>query len=113
MNPAIKKVSDASFDSDVLKSSTPVLVDYWAEWCAPCRMIAPVLEEWADEYAGRLTIAKLDIDANPKTPTDYHVRGIPTLMLFKDGKPIATQVGAVSKAQLAAFIDSHIDAPVS
>ncbi len=108
MNPAIKKVSDESFATDVLNSSTPVLVDYWAEWCAPCRMIAPVLDEWADEYAGKLTIAKVDIDANPKTPRDYHVRSIPTLMLFKDGKPIATQVGAVSKAQLAAFIDNNI-----
>jgi thioredoxin 1 len=104
----IVPVSDDSFEQEVLKSSSPVLVDYWAEWCGPCKMIAPVLDEIADEYDGRLKIAKLNIDDNPNTPPRYGIRGIPTLMLFKDGEVEATKVGAVSKSQLTAFIDSNI-----
>jgi thioredoxin 1 len=104
----IKHVSDASFDADVLKSDKPVLVDYWAEWCGPCKMIAPILIEVAKEYAGRLKVAKLNIDENQSTPPKYGIRGIPTLMLFKNGAVEATKVGALSKSQLTAFIDSHI-----
>ena len=104
----IKHVSDASFEADVLKSDKPVLVDYWAEWCGPCKMIAPVLEDMAKEYAGRLTVAKLDIDANPGITSQFGIRGIPTLILFKDGKPHAQKVGALSKSQLAAFVDSNL-----
>jgi thioredoxin 1 len=91
-----------------MESSVPVLVDYWAEWCSPCKMIAPLLDESATRYAGLLHVAKINIDDNPKVPSQYHVRGIPTLMLFKDGQVVATQVGAVSKAQLAAFIDANL-----
>jgi thioredoxin len=101
-------VSDDGFDNDVLKSQEPVLVDFWAEWCGPCKMIAPVLEEIASEYTGKIKIAKLNIDDNPATPPKYGIRGIPTLMLFKNGNVEATKVGAVSKSQLAAFIDSNI-----
>ena len=108
MNEHIKHVTDATFDSDVLKAGTPVLVDYWAEWCGPCKMIAPILDDVAKSYAGKLTVAKLDIDANPGVPAKYGIRGIPTLMLFKDGQLAATKVGALSKAQLTAFIDSHL-----
>jgi thioredoxin 1 len=108
MNPAIKSVTDTSFETDVLKSSLPVLVEYWAEWCGPCKMIAPILDEWASSYAGQLSVAKLNVDENTKVPSQYHVRGIPTLMLFKDGQPVATHVGAVSKSQLAAFIDRNL-----
>jgi thioredoxin 1 len=108
MRDLIKNVTDASFEADVLESSVPVLVDYWAQWCHPCRMIAPIVEEWATTYAGRLNVAKIDIDANPKVPSDYHVRSIPTLMIFKDGQPVATQVGALSRAQLSAFIESNL-----
>jgi thioredoxin 1 len=108
MSDHIKHVSDATFDSDVLQSTTPVLVDYWAEWCGPCKMIAPVLEDLARDYAGRLTVAKLDIDANPATTTKFGIRGIPTLILFKGGKPHAQKVGAMSKSQLAAFVDSNL-----
>ena len=107
-NELIKHVSDASFDSDVLKSDKPVLVDYWAEWCGPCKMIAPALDQIAQEYAGRLKIAKLNIDENQATPPKYGIRGIPTLMIFKNGNLEATKVGALSKTQLAAFIDSNI-----
>ena len=108
MSSAINYVTDASFDQDVLKSADPVLVDFWAEWCGPCKMIAPVLEEIAGEYTGRLKVAKLNIDENPATPPKYGIRGIPTLMLFKNGGVEATKVGAVSKSQLAAFIDGNL-----
>ena len=108
MSQNIIQVTDASFEQQVLKSSTPVLVDYWAEWCGPCKMIAPVLEQIAQEYQGRLTVAKLNIDDNPATPPKYGIRGIPTLMLFKGGNVEATKVGALSKTQLNAFIDSNI-----
>jgi len=104
----IAHVTDDSFESDVLKSAEPVLVDYWAEWCGPCKMIAPVLDEIAAEYAGKVKIAKLNIDDNPNTPPRYGIRGIPTLMLFKGGEVEATKVGAVSKSQLTAFIDSNL-----
>ena len=108
MSEKILQLSDADFDDKVLKAVGPVLVDYWAEWCGPCKMIAPVLEEIAKDYDGRLTIAKLNIDDNPATPQRYGVRGIPTLMLFKGGEVEATKVGALSKSQLAAFLDSNI-----
>ena len=108
MSDHIKHVSDATFDSDVLQSTTPVLVDYWAEWCGPCKMIAPVLEDLARDYAGRLTVAKLDIDANPATTTKFGIRGIPTLLLFKGGQVAAQKVGALSKSQLTAFVDSNL-----
>ena len=108
MSDKIVHLTDDSFEDEVLKSSDPVLVDYWAEWCGPCKMIAPVLDEIADEFAGKLKVAKLNIDDNPGTPPRYGVRGIPTLMLFKDGEVEATKVGAVSKSQLTAFIDSNL-----
>jgi thioredoxin 1 len=101
-------VTDDTFEAEVIKSSNPVLVDYWAEWCGPCKMIAPILEEIASEYNGKVTIAKLNIDDNPQTPPKYGIRGIPTLMLFKDGNVEATKVGALSKSQLTAFLDSNI-----
>ncbi|MCE2746179.1 MAG: thioredoxin TrxA [Burkholderiales bacterium] len=104
----IKHVSDASFDSDVLKTDGPVLVDYWAEWCGPCKMIAPILDDLSSEYQGKLKIAKMNVDENSETPAKYGIRGIPTLMLFKNGAVVATKVGALSKSQLAAFIDSHL-----
>lgn len=104
----IKHVSDASFDSDVLKADGPVLVDYWAEWCGPCKMIAPILDDLSSEYNGKLQIAKMNVDENSETPAKYGIRGIPTLMLFKNGAVVATKVGALSKSQLAAFIDSHL-----
>jgi thioredoxin 1 len=104
----IKHVTDTTFSSEVLESQLPVLVDYWAEWCGPCKMIGPVLDESAESYAGRLHIAKIDIDQNQAVPSRYRVRGIPTLMLFKNGEVVATKVGAVSKSQLAAFIDAHL-----
>ena len=104
----IINVTDDTFEAEVLKSSQPVLLDYWAEWCGPCKMITPVLEEIATEYEGRLRVAKLNIDDNPGTPPRYGIRGIPTLMLFKNGEVEATKVGAVSKSQLTAFIDSNV-----
>ena len=104
----IQHTTDAAFDSDVLQADKPVLVDYWAEWCGPCKMIAPILDEVAKEYSGRLKVAKLNIDENQATPPKYGIRGIPTLMLFKNGAVEATKVGALSKSQLTAFIDSHI-----
>lgn len=108
MSENIVHVSDDSFQEEVLQSSQPVLIDYWAEWCGPCKMIAPVLEEIADEYSGKLRVAKLNIDENPATPPKYGIRGIPTLMLFKNGNVEATKVGAVSKSQLTAFIDGNL-----
>jgi len=108
MSGKIVYVTDDSFEDDVLKSGTPVLVDYWADWCGPCKMIAPVLEEVAEQFGGKVTIAKLNIDENPTTPPKFGIRGIPTLMLFKDGEVEATKVGAVSKSQLIAFIDSNV-----
>jgi thioredoxin len=104
----IVHLSDDSFETEVLKSSQPVLVDYWAEWCGPCKMIAPALDQIASEYSGKVKVAKLNIDDNPNTPPRYGIRGIPTLMLFKDGEVEATKVGAVSKSQLTAFIDSNL-----
>ena len=104
----IKHVSDASFDADVLKSTEPVLVDYWAAWCGPCKMIAPVLEEVAGDYQGKLTIAKMDVDENREVPAKFGIRGIPTLMLFKGGPLAATKVGAMSKAQLTEFLDQNL-----
>ncbi|MDH5736904.1 MAG: thioredoxin TrxA [Gammaproteobacteria bacterium] len=101
-------VTDDSFEDEVLNSDVPVLVDYWAEWCGPCKVIAPVLEEIANEYDGKMKVCKLDIDANEETPAKYVVRGIPTLMLFKSGNVEATKVGALSKSQLSAFLDSNI-----
>jgi len=108
MSEKIVHVSDDTFESDVLKSDKPVLIDYWAEWCGPCKMIAPVLDEIADEYEDRVKVVKLNIDENPETPPKYGIRGIPTLMLFKDGNVEATKVGAVSKSQLTAFIDGNL-----
>ena len=101
-------ISDESFDEEVLQSERPVLIDYWAEWCGPCKMIAPVLDEIATEYSDRLKVVKLNIDDNPQTPPKYGIRGIPTLMVFKNGQVEATKVGAVSKAQLTAFLDDSL-----
>jgi len=101
-------VTDDSFEDEVLKSDVPVLVDYWAEWCGPCKMIAPILDEICNDYDGKLKIAKLNIDENPGTPPKYGIRGIPTLMMFKGGDVEATKVGALSKSQLTAFIDSNL-----
>jgi thioredoxin 1 len=108
MSENILTLTDDSFEADVLQSDTPVLVDYWAEWCGPCKMIAPVLEEIAEEYEGKLKVAKLNIDQNEATAPKYGVRGIPTLMIFKGGNVEGTKVGALSKSQLTAFIDSTI-----
>ena len=104
----IKHVSDSSFESDVLQSSIPVLVDYWAEWCGPCKMIAPILDEVAGAYEGKLQVAKMNVDENRDIPAKFGIRGIPTLMIFKDGQLAATKVGAMSKAQLTAFIDQQL-----
>ena len=108
MSSKIKHVTDTTFLSEVLESQIPVLVDYWAEWCGPCKMIGPILDESAESYADRLSIAKINVDENQSVPSRYHVRGIPTLMLFKNGAVVATKVGAVSKSQLAAFIDANL-----
>ncbi|GGC09549.1 thioredoxin [Marinobacterium zhoushanense] len=108
MSENIVSVTDASFEEEVLKAEGAVLVDYWAEWCGPCKMIAPVLEEIAKEYAGRLKVCKLNIDENNETPPKFGIRGIPTLMLFKGGNVEATKVGALSKSQLAAFVDANL-----
>ena len=108
MSENIVHVTDDTFDEEVLKSTTPVLVDYWAEWCGPCKMIGPVLEEVSVEFAGKVKIAKLNIDENPNTPPKYGIRGIPTLILFKDGVVEATKVGAVNKSQLVAFVNSNV-----
>ena len=105
---ATKSITDASFADDVLNADGPVLVDFWAEWCGPCKMIAPILDEAAKDYAGKLKVAKINIDDNQATPSKFGVRGIPTLMIFKNGVVEATKVGALSKSQLTAFIDSHI-----
>jgi thioredoxin 1 len=108
MSDRIVHITDDTFETEVLNSERPVLVDYWAEWCGPCKMIAPILSEVADEYADTLKIAKLNIDENPATPPKYGIRGIPTLILFRNGAPEATKVGALSKSQLAAFIDENM-----
>lgn len=108
MSEKITNLTDASFDQDVLQSQEPVLVDYWAEWCGPCKMVAPVLDEIAREYDGKVKVCKINIDENTETPAKFGVRGIPTLMLFKNGSVEATKVGALAKSQLAAFLDSHI-----
>jgi thioredoxin 1 len=108
VSDSIIHVTDANFETEVLKSADPVLVDYWADWCGPCKMLAPVLDEIASEYAGKVKVAKLNIDENPGIPPRYGIRGIPTLMLFKGGEVEATKIGAVSKSQLTAFIDSNL-----
>ena len=105
----IKHISDASFESDVMKADKPVLVDYWAEWCGPCKMIAPILDEVSETYKDKLQIAKMNVDDNRDIPAKFGIRGIPTLMLFKDGQLAATKVGAMSKAQLTAFIDQQLN----
>jgi thioredoxin 1 len=108
MSDKIVHITDASFEQDVIKSDTPVMVDFWAEWCGPCKMIAPVLDELANDYAGRLKICKLNVDSNTQTAPKFGIRGIPTLIIFKNGAVAGTKVGALSKSQLAAFIDSMI-----
>lgn len=108
MSENIVYITDSTFEDEVLKSDKPVILDFWAEWCAPCKMIAPILDELADEYKEEITVAKINIDENQSTPRKYAVRGIPTLILFKNGDVAATKVGAASKSQLAAFIDSNI-----
>jgi thioredoxin 1 len=105
---SIKHVTDSSFEADVLKAEGPVLVDFWAEWCGPCKMIAPVLDELAGDYAGKISICKMDVDANKETPAKFNIRGIPTLMIFKDGALDSTKVGALSKTQLVEFINSAL-----
>lgn len=108
MSENVHNVSDSSFDADILQSDMPVLVDFWAEWCGPCKAIAPIIEEVAEKYSGKLKVAKVNIDDNPESPAKYGVRGIPTLLLFKNGNVEATKVGALSMSQLTAFIDSQL-----
>ena len=108
MSELTKAVTDDSFKQEVLEAPGPVLVDFWAEWCGPCKMVAPILDEIAKDYAGKLTIAKVNIDDNPMTPTEYAVRGIPTMILFKDGKPVDTKVGALPRGQLKGWLDSKL-----
>ncbi len=108
MSEHIHYVTDDTFEQEVLQSPTPVLVDYWADWCGPCKMISPILDEVSKEYAGRMKVCKLNIDENQQTPPKYSIRGIPTLMLFKNGNVEATKVGALSKSQLTAFVDSNL-----
>lgn len=108
MSANIINVTDSDFDEKVLKAEGPVLIDYWAEWCGPCKMIAPLINEVADEYEGKLTVVKMDIDANRKTPMEYAIRGIPTMMIFKDGQVQATKVGAVSKSMLTSFVEENL-----
>ena len=110
-NSPIVHVTDDTFDEEVRNSDRPVLLDFWAEWCGPCKMIAPIIDEIAQEYAGSVKVCKLDIDTSPNTPRKYGVRGIPTLMLFKGGEIDSTRVGALSKSQLKAFLDSNVDQP--
>ena len=108
MSQQIVHVSDSSFEQDVLKSNVPVLLDFWAEWCGPCKMIAPILDQIAAEYAGRVVVAKMNVDENPKTPMKFNVRGIPTLILFKNGQAEGQKIGAVRKGDVAAFLDSNL-----
>ena len=108
MSQQIVHVSDSSFEQDVLKSNVPVLLDFWAEWCGPCKMIAPILDQIAAEYAGKVGVAKMNVDENPKTPMKFSVRGIPTLILFKNGQLQGQKIGAVRKADVAAFLDSNL-----
>ncbi|MDX1705392.1 thioredoxin TrxA [Pseudidiomarina sp.] len=108
MSDKIVQLSDDSFEADVLNSDKPVLVDFWAEWCGPCKMIAPILDDISKEYGDRITVGKLNVDHNNQTPPKYGIRGIPTLLLFKNGEVAGTKVGALSKAQLAEFIDQHL-----
>lgn len=108
MGAATKTVSDSSFESDVLNAAQPVLVDFWAEWCGPCKMVGPILEELAGEMQGQLTIAKMDVDANPMTPSKFGIRSIPTMILFKGGKPVATKIGAVPKQALQAWLKEQV-----
>lgn len=108
MSDNIVHVTDSSFDSDVLQADTPVLVDFWASWCGPCKMIAPLLDQIADEYNGKMKVCKVDVDSNPQAAAKFNVRGIPTLLLFKDGELEATKVGALSKSQLMEFVDGNL-----
>jgi thioredoxin 1 len=109
----VKTFTDASFDQDVLRSSVPVLVDFWAEWCGPCRMMAPTIDVIAADYAGRATVGKVDVDSNGDTATRYNIRGIPTLLLFKDGRVVEQRVGAVGKSDVQKMLDAHVAAPLT